>query len=56
MLNAELRELYRSKLKVYYFNQQQFKDMNAVKRQVNNMDDKTLEESYNRAFEVEIVL
>ena len=50
MIDAELRQIYRSKLVFYYFNKQEFKDMGAVRRQVLNMDDKTLKDDYNRVF------
>lgn len=49
-INAELRQIYRSKLIVYYFNKQEYKDMDSVRRQVTNMDDKALQIDYNRVF------
>lgn len=48
MLSLEQRQVYRSELKAYYFNQQQYKNMDAVKRQVDNMDDKALQKDYDR--------
>ena len=50
MINTELRQVYRSKLIVYYFNKQQYKDMDVVRRQVTNMDDKALTDDYKRVF------
>lgn len=46
-LSEQDRALYISKLIVNYFNKQKVKDMAHARRQVINMDDKTLKANYD---------
>jgi hypothetical protein len=49
-MTEEERQQYRTKLISYYVNKQEYKDEQAVRRQVVNMDDVRLIEDYNRVF------
>ncbi len=49
-MTLEQRQQYRTQLISYYINKQEYKDEQAVRRQVINMDDPRLIEDYNRVF------
>ena len=49
-ITPEQRQQYRTEFIAYYIDKQEYKDEQAVKRQVVNMDDVRLIEDYNRVF------
>lgn len=49
-MTEQQREHYRTKLISYYIDKQEYKNEQAVKRQVVNMDDPTLIADYSRVF------
>lgn len=49
-MTEQQRETKRNRLVKYYFDKQQYKDYDAARRQVVNMDDVRLVEDYNRVF------
>jgi hypothetical protein len=49
-MTEQQRQQYRTELINYYVNKQEYKDEQAVRRQVVNMDDVRLIADYNRVF------
>lgn len=49
-MTEQQRQQYRTELISYYVNKQEYKDEQAVRRQVVNMDDVRLIADYNRVF------
>lgn len=49
-MTEQQRQQYRTELISYYVNKQKYKDEQAVRRQVVNMDDVRLIADYNRVF------
>lgn len=49
-MTEQQRQQYRAELIAYYIDKQEYKDEQAARRQVVNMDDVRLIEDYNRVF------
>jgi hypothetical protein len=49
-MTEQQRQQYRTELIAYYIDKQEYKDEQAVRRQVVNMDDVRLIADYNRVF------